>query len=137
MTDLERTEQWPMVGQPPLGKIDSAAPTSARDQLGRFLTGNNGGGRRKGSRNKLTERFLDAIADDFADHGAQAIARIRTDDPAAYLKIVRSLLPHELILEREQSPPINWDEVTYEDLAKFVEDRQRQQSMEQILKSIG
>ncbi len=60
-------------------------PTTARDDQGRFLTGNSGGGRRKGSRNKLTERFLDTIADDFAEHGADAIAKVRVDDPIAYL----------------------------------------------------
>src|SRR5271154_5841440 len=72
-------------------------PSPTRDQHGRFLTGNSGGGRRKGARNKLTELFLDAIADDFTEHGAEAIAKVRTDDPATYLKIVGSLVPRELI----------------------------------------
>jgi len=67
-------------------------PTTARDGQGRFLTGNSGGGRRKGSRNKLIERFLDTIADDFATHGADAIAKVRVRDPIAYLKIVGSLV---------------------------------------------
>ena len=68
--------------------------------------------RPKGSRNKLTERFLDTIADDFAEHGAEAIAKVRTDDPATYLKIVGSLVPRELIMQREQAPPINSTVIT-------------------------
>jgi hypothetical protein len=79
-----------------------AVTASERDAYGRFLTGNSGGrGRPKGSRNKLTERFLDTIANDFAKHGAEAIAKVRTEDPAMYLNIVGSLVPRELILDRE------------------------------------
>jgi hypothetical protein len=76
-----------------IGQSDSTglASDDQRDAKGRFLTGNSGGGRPRGSRNKLTERFLDTIANDFAEHGAEAIAKIRTDDPATYLKIVGSV----------------------------------------------
>src|SRR5262245_11848888 len=118
---------------------DTALTPSAttRDGLGRFLTGNSGGGRRKGSRNRLTERFLDAIANDFAEHGTEAIAKVRTSDPAAYLKLIGAIVPKELILQREQSPAINWDQVTYEELAEFIEERKRQLSIEQLLKAIG
>jgi hypothetical protein len=112
-------------------------PTTARDDQGRFLTGNSGGGRRKGSRNKLTERFLDTIADDFAAHGADAIAKVRVDDPAAYLKIVGSLIPRELIMQREAASPVNAAVITHEELVEYIDERKRQQSIELILKSIG
>jgi hypothetical protein len=112
-------------------------PTVARDDQGRFLTGNSGGGRRKGSRNKLTERFMDAIADDFAEHGADAIAKVRIDDPIAYLKIVGSLIPRELILQREEAPAINLTEATHEELVEYVDERRRQQSIENVLKNVG
>ena len=108
-------------------------PTTERDDQGRFLTGNSGGGRRKGSRNKLTERFLDAIADDFAAHGAQAIAKVRTDDPATYLKILCTLIPRQLILEREESPAINFREVTDEELCQYLDERKREAFVQQVL----
>src|ERR1700733_4846143 len=111
-------------------------PITARDDQGRFLTGNNGGGRRKGSRNKLTERFLDTIADDFAEHGADAIAKVRNSDPIAYLKLVGSLVPRELILQREESPAINLAQITDEELVVYINERRRQQSIEGVLKSI-
>jgi hypothetical protein len=111
MTEPEPTKQWLTFNQPPDNALVTTPPNeqpasnvavtaSERDAHGRFLTGNSGGGRRKGSRNKLTERFLDTIANDFAEHGAEAIANVRTSDPATYLKIVGSLIPRNLILDR-------------------------------------
>jgi hypothetical protein len=56
------------------------------------------GGRRKGSRNKLGEDFILALADDFERHGAEAIERVRMEKPEAYLKVIASLLPKDLNL---------------------------------------
>jgi hypothetical protein len=56
------------------------------------------GGRKKGSRNKLGEDFLLALANDFESHGAEAIERVRIERPDAYLKIIASLLPRDLNL---------------------------------------
>lgn len=83
-----------------------------RDERGRFLTGNSGGGRPKGSRNKLTETLISTIVEDFAEHGADAIARVRAEDPAMYLRIVSALLPRDLIIEREQQPDVDYAELT-------------------------
>jgi hypothetical protein len=119
----------------PVFNVD--ATISERDNHGRFLTGNSGGGRRKGSRNKLTERFLDTVANDFAEHGAEAIAKVRVDDPATYLKIVGALIPRELIMQREESPAINSAEITDEELVEFIDQRRRQKMVEEVLKSVG
>jgi hypothetical protein len=132
----EQTDQWPTIVQSQTSMAASNAG-STRDDQGRFLTGNSGGGRRKGSRNKLTERFLDTIADDFAEHGAEAVAKVRVSDPIAYLKIVGSLVPRELIMQREESPAINLTEVTHEELVEYINERRRQKSIEGILKSVG
>lgn len=40
-----------------------------------------------------TAAFLDALAIDFEQHGAQAIATVRTSDPAGYVRVVASLMP--------------------------------------------
>ncbi|MEY9525605.1 hypothetical protein ABIF70_006746 [Bradyrhizobium japonicum] len=134
--ESEHADQWPTVAQSQTGMAASDV-VSTRDGQGRFLTGNSGGGRRKGSRNRLTERFLDTIADDFAEHGADAIAKVRLNDPIAYLKIVGSLVPRDLILRREESPAINPGDITDEELVDFIEERRRQKSIEGILKSVG
>ena len=61
----------------------------------------NPAGRKPGSRNKITELFISAMRDDFAAHGAEAIAALRERDPAQYLAAVRSMVPTKLIEEHE------------------------------------
>lgn len=67
-----------------------------RDDRGRFAQGVKMGGRPKGARNRLGEEFLSALADDFSEHGAATIARVRSEDPVAYVKVCASILPKEL-----------------------------------------
>ncbi len=71
-------------------------PKYAKDPKGRFVSGNIGGGRPKGSRNKLGEDFIEALHDDFEQHGMAAIARTREEDPAAYVRVIAGLLPKEM-----------------------------------------
>src|ERR1700719_4521540 len=93
----EATNQWPTANQLPASTIEPPAPS--RDEHGRFLTGNSGGGRPKGSRNKISETFLETIAKDFIDHGAEAIIRLREEDPACYLRLIAWLIPRDVILK--------------------------------------
>jgi hypothetical protein len=55
----------------------------------------NAAGRPKGSRHKLTENFLQVLADDFEQHGTAAIVKVREEDPAKYLTVVAQLVPKE------------------------------------------
>jgi hypothetical protein len=75
--------------------------TDRDPETGRFLTGNSGGGRPKGSRNRLGEQFLEALAQDFAEHGRQAIVACREEKPTEYVKVVASLLPKELLVRKD------------------------------------
>lgn len=97
-----------------------------RDEKGRFLTGNSGGGRPRGSRNRLTDALLATIADDFHQNGLNAVARLRESDPEAYLKLVSSLVPRELILQRERLP--DFSELSDEDIAELLIRARRTQS---------
>src|SRR5262249_48708145 len=78
--------------------------TFQRDsKTGRFLPGNSGyGGRPKGSRNRLAEAFIAALADDFETNGPQAIAQCREKTPHKYLSVIASLLPKEAQIEISQ-----------------------------------
>ena len=65
-------------------------------------------GRPRGAKNRLEKSFLEALADDFAAHGADAIKICRIERPDTYVKIVASLMPKSLELtahsiERELS----------------------------------
>jgi hypothetical protein len=73
--------------------------TDDRDDKGRFLTGNSGGGRPKGSRNKLAEAFIADFHADWEENGAQAIRTMRAERPHEYVKVAASLLPREFKIE--------------------------------------
>ena len=63
----------------------------------------NAKGRPKGSRNKLSEAFIAALNDDFAEHGPAVITQVRAEMPHVYLKVIASLVPKELKLEKEHT----------------------------------
>ena len=58
-------------------------------------------GRPLGSRNKLSEKFLQTIHDDFLKHGVAAIEKVREDNPGIYLRVIASLIPKELHIKDE------------------------------------
>ena len=103
----------------PLAELAGGTEPTERDKKGRFLTGNSGGGRQPGSRNRLTETFIAAVEIDFAEHGHDALATLRADDPGAYLRIVASLVPRDLILKREQER--DFVGMEFSDLMEFIE----------------
>jgi hypothetical protein len=86
------------------------------ERNGRFLPGNNGGtGRPKGARNKLGEAFLDALHEDFNEHGQAAIVQVRTEKPDQYLKVIASILPRDLNVNINPN-----DEMTDEQLIERI-----------------
>ena len=64
--------------------------------MSRFEKGQPGGpGRPKGSKNKLSEDFVSTLADDFEEHGAEAIVQCREESVAKYLDIITKVLPKD------------------------------------------
>ena len=57
------------------------------------------GGRKPGSRNKLCRAVLEDLMADWAEGGAAAIKIMRIEQPAAYVRVMCSILPKELIFE--------------------------------------
>ena len=55
-------------------------------------------GRPKGSRNKLSEAYLKALADDFTEHGVATIEKLREDRPDIYVGAIGKLMPKLLEL---------------------------------------
>lgn len=81
--------------------MDADRLVPAKDEKGRFVTGNSGGGRPKGARAKLGEAFLKAMQEDFAANGVAAVEAVRVEKPDQYLKVIASILPKEFDLGDE------------------------------------
>ncbi len=49
----------------------------------------------------LSKEFVDAYLDDFREHGAEVLERVRTDNPDEYLEILDelSLCRHPVVFE--------------------------------------
>jgi hypothetical protein len=90
---------------------------SERDpKSGQFLPGHAGvGGRPKGSRNKLGEKFLQDMYADWQQNGVSVIVAVRENKPDVYLKIVASLLPQQLEIEDS-----TFDGITDEQLSVLI-----------------
>ena len=63
----------------------------------------NPAGRPVGNRNKLNEKFILALHDDFVEHGAAVIEKVRETKPEIYLKVIASILPRELHFKNESA----------------------------------
>jgi hypothetical protein len=95
----------------------SVAPDDKDPKTGRFKPGNTGagGGRPKGSRNKIGEQFLTDLQADWDENGAEAIKACRTEKPADYVKMVASLLPKQIEVKRPE------EELTDSELADLID----------------
>src|SRR5262245_49298595 len=54
------------------------------------------GGRARGVKNRLSHAFLTALAEDFEQHGVEAIRICRVERPNEYLRVIAHLMPKEL-----------------------------------------
>jgi hypothetical protein len=72
-----------------------------RKPNGRFEKGSSGnlGGNAQRSRHIFNKAFLEALAADFRKGGPEAIAKVRKQQPAAYMKICALLVPREMKIE--------------------------------------
>jgi hypothetical protein len=107
------------------------ADNTAKKQRGRpFEPGRSGNpaGRPRGSRNKLGEDFIAAVAQDWADHGSEVLARVRQTSPAAYLRTVATLVPQQLAIAQDN----DFSAMTDEELWKSA-----QESTAEVLDAMG
>ena len=84
-------------------------------QKGRAKTG----GRMKGSRNKLSMAFVEALAKEFDEHGAEAIRVMRVENPSDFVKTVAAIIPKEFEINDNRLAEITDDElIAYIEFAK-------------------
>jgi hypothetical protein len=67
-----------------------------RDERGRFLTGNIGGGRPKGSRNKLGEKFIEDAFEEWKKSGPAALKAMAETDPGGFVRVIAGILPAKI-----------------------------------------
>jgi hypothetical protein len=73
------------------------------------------------TRRLVNKAFLEALAEDFRQGGAEAIARVRKEHPAAYMKICALLVPREMKLEHSGGVKAMTDEQLEASLAILKE----------------
>ena len=89
-----------------------------RGKNGHFAPGNEGGpGRPRGSRTKLSESYLKALADDFEEHGVETIVRLREEQPAIYVGAIGKLMPKLLDI----SGDIEHDHIVRQVVKEYVD----------------
>lgn len=91
---------------------------TGRNQDGTFTKGVSGNpaGKPKGARHQLTENFVKALSDDFAEHGVAAIKAVRSEKPDQYLKVIASLVPKDVNLTVN-----NMDDMSDAELAERIQ----------------
>ena len=85
MSNTIRKKQQLAIMPDNTGEKQVRSPTSGRFEPG---TSGNPRGRPRGSRNKLSEAFLDVIITEWEEYGAEAVRQVREHDPLAFLRIV-------------------------------------------------
>jgi len=89
-----------LVGHLPARQLSvmNSPDNTGQKQDARFPPGQSGNpaGRPKGARNKHSESFINAFAQDFEQHGAAVIEKVRKDRPQDYLKVAAALLPKQM-----------------------------------------
>lgn len=89
----EKAEQASPVKEP------IAAPAAAKQlEPYQFKPGQSGNplGRKKGSRNKLAEEFINDFYNDWLIHGASVVEQIRIEKPDVYFKGAVAILPKQV-----------------------------------------
>lgn len=82
-----------------------------KDDKGRFVTGNIGGGRPKGARSKLGEAFLEDLLLSWENNGPSVITRVIEERPEQYLKVIASLMPKDLNVNMNQMEDLTDDQL--------------------------
>lgn len=95
----------------------------------RFSADNPSRAKQKGARDRLSTKFLTALADDFETNGAAVLEEVRKKDPATYMRVCASILPKELEIGRQPLDDISDDalaaliETVKDELAKGLRER--------------
>jgi hypothetical protein len=57
---------------------------------------------RSSTRSRLTEDFIQRLAEDFRLHGTEVIEKLREENPAKYAEVIAKLVPQELLVHQNE-----------------------------------
>lgn len=83
-----------MAGNHNSGDPNAKPPVAIASRFKPGQSGNPGGVSRELA--ELRQSFIRRLREDFAKRGDQAIADVREQDPASYLRVIASLMPKEI-----------------------------------------
>ena len=92
-----------------------------RDEKGRFATGNKGGGRPKGVRNRDTEDLRRFLEDTLNDNREQIIKDLKKLDPKDRLQIIEKLLSYVLPRLQAIDQKVDFTQLSDEQIDLFIE----------------
>jgi hypothetical protein len=82
-----------------MSSMNEITDIAERDRGGRFVNGGKPGpGRPTGSRNRLSEAFLQDLHQVWEKYGVQALEKCAVEDAPAFCRLLGSLLPRDLNL---------------------------------------
>jgi hypothetical protein len=55
-------------------------------------------------RGKLSDDFVRALADDWREHGAAVLEKVREKNPSRYAQLIADLVPREMIVNETPGP---------------------------------
>lgn len=96
-------------------------PIEKDSETGRFVTGNIGGGRPKGARNKLGEAFFGDMFEAWQSQGKSVIAAVIEKDPAAFLRSMVAIMPKQVEVDINQYDSMTDDQLKQQFLAALRE----------------
>ena len=82
-----------------MAEVNGNGVDCGRNKLGHFAKGNKLGGRKLGSRNKLSEAFLEDLHRAWRRHGRKVLDKCATSAPEVFLRACVTALPKALDIE--------------------------------------
>jgi hypothetical protein len=70
----------------------------------------------------LGEAFVADIYEDWTKYGGKVLAQVRTSNPGAYVRVVASVIPKDILIQR---PPSEYDHLTDRELVELVHEDSR------------
>jgi hypothetical protein len=114
-----------------VGTGKAPIPTEMRDNSGRFVKGYTGGGRPKGSRNRLKEAVLATVLDHYHANGKSALDNLVANDPASYMRIILALLPSQNDIRDD------YGDLTEEEVKDLLASVYRARKVRELVHSVG